>query len=114
MKKCMLLLKALKQLGEPDYAEDILGSQSLTFASSEARGKFGFEESDEGDDELYEEAMKIVLDSRRASISHLQRRLKIGYNRAARLIETMEAQGVVSAMQSNGNREVLGAMAEED
>ena len=58
-------------------------------------------------DELYDEAVAIVLKSRRASISGVQRQLRIGYNRAARLIEDMERAGLVSAMQSNGNREVL-------
>lgn len=58
-------------------------------------------------DVLYDEAVKIVTESGKASISYVQRRLKIGYNRAARMIEEMEAAGVVSAMQSNGQREVL-------
>ena len=56
---------------------------------------------------LYVEAVMIVTQTRKASISYVQRRLKIGYNRAARMIEEMEASGVVSAMQSNGSREVL-------
>ena len=65
-------------------------------------------EEDEDDiDELYDKAVAIVTESRRASISGVQRRLKIGYNRAARLIEMMEAQGIVSPPQHNGNREVL-------
>ncbi|PPD56150.1 MAG: hypothetical protein CTY10_05655, partial [Methylotenera sp.] len=65
--------------------------------------------SDDGaeKDPLYDEAVNIVLTSRRASISSVQRQLRIGYNRAARLIEDMERAGLVSAMQSNGNREVL-------
>ena len=58
-------------------------------------------------DPLYDEAVRIVTETRRASISGVQRRLKIGYNRAARLIELMEQQGIVSAQQHNGNREVL-------
>jgi len=56
---------------------------------------------------LYDEAVKIVTESGKASISYVQRRLKVGYNRAARMVEDMEAAGVVSAMQSNGQREVL-------
>ena len=58
-------------------------------------------------DPLYDEAVAVVLKSRRASISLVQRHLRIGYNRAARLIEEMERAGLVSAMQTNGNREVL-------
>ena len=64
----------------------------------------------DGDDEqdpLYDQAVQIVVETRRASISGVQRRLKIGYNRAARLVETMEAAGIVGELQSNGSREVL-------
>jgi S-DNA-T family DNA segregation ATPase FtsK/SpoIIIE len=56
---------------------------------------------------LYDEAVRIVVESRKASISGVQRRLKIGYNRAARMIEAMEAAGLVGQLQSNGMREVL-------
>jgi S-DNA-T family DNA segregation ATPase FtsK/SpoIIIE len=92
------VVKALKQMGEPDFTIDVLKSQSNRFFEEDAEG--------EGDD-LYDTAVQIVMESRRASISHLQRRLKIGYNRAARLIESMETAGLVSVMQQNGNREVL-------
>ncbi|MFP4161443.1 MAG: DNA translocase FtsK, partial [Ectothiorhodospira sp.] len=69
----------------------------------------------EESDPLYDQAVAIVLESRKASISYVQRRLKIGYNRAARMIEDMEHAGVVSPLQSNGNREVLApAPAQED
>ena len=57
---------------------------------------------------MYDEAVSIVLETQRASISAVQRRLKVGYNRAARLIEQMEMKGIVSSMQQNGMREVLG------
>ena len=60
-----------------------------------------------GNDPLYERAMEIVIAQGKASASYIQRRLKVGYNRAARLIEDMERAGLVSAMQTNGNREVL-------
>ena len=63
--------------------------------------------SDDEQDELYDEAVNFVIDSRRASISAVQRKLRIGYNRAARLIETMEEAGIVTEMSSNGSREVL-------
>ncbi|HQW58524.1 MAG TPA: FtsK/SpoIIIE domain-containing protein, partial [Gammaproteobacteria bacterium] len=99
------VVKSLKQLGEPDYAIDVLGGSGDRSFSS---GLGGFEEEESGEqDDLYDSAVQIVAETRRASISHLQRRLKIGYNRAARLIETMEAAGIVSNMQSNGGREVL-------
>ena len=92
----------LKQTGEPDYIEDIL--QEPTEAIP---GLSGESADVEDADPLYDEAVHIVTESRRASISGVQRRLKIGYNRAARLIEEMERTGIVSAAQSNGNREVL-------
>jgi S-DNA-T family DNA segregation ATPase FtsK/SpoIIIE len=63
--------------------------------------------SDAESDPLYDQAVQVVTETRRASVSGVQRRLKVGYNRAARLVEAMEAAGVVSAMQSNGSREVL-------
>ena len=95
----------LKSLGEPSYIEGIL--------SNDVEGNSEFSETSSSDgaekDPLYDEAVSIVLTSRRASISSVQRQLRIGYNRAARLIEDMERAGLVSAMQSNGNREVLAA-----
>ena len=63
-------------------------------------------ESDD-DDDLYQDAVKIVIESDKASISYLQRRLKIGYNRAARMIEKMEEMNIVTAIQKNGTRNVL-------
>ena len=74
----------------------------------------GDSEDDGESDELYDEAVLFVTQSRRASISAVQRRLRVGYNRAARLIETMEAAGVVSPMAANGNREVLVAPPPEE
>jgi len=94
----------LKSQGEPNYIEGILTNEAeeggADFADSLSSG--GSEV-----DPLYDEAVGIVLKTRRASISGVQRQLRIGYNRAARLIEDMERAGLVSAMQSNGNREVL-------
>ena len=73
------------------------------------------EDDEDGEkDELYDEAVAFVAQSRRASISAVQRRLRIGYNRAARMIETMEEAGVLSPMASNGNREVLIPPPPED
>ena len=65
-------------------------------------------------DDLYDQAVAIVTESRRASISGVQRRLKVGYNRAARMIEEMEASGVVSEVQSNGQREVIAPRPRKD
>jgi S-DNA-T family DNA segregation ATPase FtsK/SpoIIIE len=65
-------------------------------------------------DPLYDQAVRIVVESRKASISGVQRRLKIGYNRAARMIETMEASGIVGPLQSNGAREVLSPAPPEE
>ena len=67
----------------------------------------GEEGSDSESDPLYDEALEFVTETRKASISSVQRKLRIGYNRAARLIETMEEAGVVSSMGTNGSREVL-------
>lgn len=95
-----------KKRGTPNFIEDILegGSSSVPipgFSSDDDDG------SDPEADALYDEAVRYVTESRRASISSVQRKLRIGYNRAARLIETMEAAGVVSEMGHNGSREVL-------
>ncbi|MFO8154808.1 MAG: DNA translocase FtsK [Pseudomonadota bacterium] len=93
----------LKQTGEPEYIEN------LTEGGDSGEGLLPGEagESDGESDPLYDQAVQIVTESRRASISGVQRRLKIGYNRAARLIEEMERAGVVTPMQSNGGREVI-------
>ncbi len=91
-----------KSRGEPDYLEEILtGVEATDVPGTVALG------DPENSEPLYDEAVEFVLDSRRASISAVQRKLRVGYNRAARLIETMEEAGVVSSMNSNGSREVL-------
>ena len=71
-------------------------------------------DSDGEGDPLYDQAVQIVTESRRASISNVQRRLKVGYNRAARMIEEMEIAGVVSPAETNGSREVLAPPPPED
>jgi S-DNA-T family DNA segregation ATPase FtsK/SpoIIIE len=96
--------------GRPDYIDGVLDEvQSL--GDGTVVGPSGLPEEGEAAsgelDELYDQAVRIVTETRRASISGVQRRLKIGYNRAARLIEEMEAAGIVSPPQHNGNREVL-------
>ncbi|MGJ8686653.1 MAG: DNA translocase FtsK [Spongiibacteraceae bacterium] len=93
-----------KRRGEPQYIESLLEEGSV----SDAMPGSAQEGDDAGEsDALYDEAVQYVTQSRRASISSVQRKLRIGYNRAARLIETMEASGVVTEMASNGSREVL-------
>jgi S-DNA-T family DNA segregation ATPase FtsK/SpoIIIE len=102
------VVEYLKALGEPNYIEGILtGASELSEG-----GEGGMGEGGDESDPLYDEAVAIVLKTRRASISAVQRQLRIGYNRAARLIEEMERAGLVSAMQSNGNREVLAPSGE--
>lgn len=92
----------LKKLAQPQYVESVLEGQETE------SGEEGLLEEGSGEsDPLYDQAVAIVLKTRRASISLVQRHLRIGYNRAARLIEQMERAGMVSAMQSNGNRDVL-------
>ena len=93
----------LKGKGAPDYIEEIL----QTTADFLPGGGGQTDDSDAEADPLYDEAVRIVTETRRASISGVQRRLKIGYNRAARMIEQMEASGIVGPQQSNGNREVM-------
>ena len=95
-----------KSRGEPQYEEDIVNDVQDT---GPIPGWSGSETSSSAEDvdELYDEAVNFVIESRRASISAVQRKLRIGYNRAARLIEAMEEAGLVSEMSSNGSREVL-------
>ena len=90
-----------KERGAPDYRTEVL--ETAAGGALSVVGDSDVEQSDE----LYDEAVAHVLETRRASISGVQRKLRIGYNRAARLIETMEAAGVVSGMDSNGSRQVL-------
>jgi DNA segregation ATPase FtsK/SpoIIIE, S-DNA-T family len=96
----------LKQQGEPDYVDGILEGGTLDgegeVATADMPGGGGGES-----DPMYDQAVAIVLQHRRASISLVQRHLRIGYNRAARLLEQMEKSGVVSAMATNGNRDIL-------
>jgi len=99
------VVEYLKAQGEPNYIEGILEGSTLEEggeAGAATEGAGGGEA-----DALYDQAVAIVLKNRRASISLVQRHLRIGYNRAARLLEQMEQSGVVSTMQSNGNREIL-------
>ncbi|MFA9215609.1 MAG: DNA translocase FtsK [Sphingomonadaceae bacterium] len=100
------VVKHLKTTGEPDYIDGILEGGTLEGEGGGADGAAAGEGGGEADP-MYDQAVQVVLKNRRASISLVQRHLRIGYNRAARLLEQMENSGVVSPMQSNGNREIL-------
>lgn len=96
------VVSALKKSAAPEYLLD------LSQANLNESGDLDFLDNNIGEkDVLYDQAVQIVIETRRASISSIQRRLKIGYNRAARLMEDMEKAGLVSAMESNGNRDIL-------
>ncbi|SMB31198.1 DNA translocase FtsK 2 [Sterolibacterium denitrificans] len=97
------VVEYLKKVGEPDYIEGILEAPAGEAAGG---GELGGEAGDEADP-MYDQAVEVVLKTRRPSISLVQRHLRIGYNRAARLIEQMERAGLVSAMNAAGSREVL-------
>ena len=97
------VVSEIKRQGKPNYILDVLQEQTAAVLP----GEMPKDSTGADQDALYDEAVAIVTESRKASISYVQRRLKIGYNRAARMIEEMEASGVVSEVQSNGSREVL-------
>jgi S-DNA-T family DNA segregation ATPase FtsK/SpoIIIE len=105
----------LKSASPPVYIDEILDGPRNPipgFPSDEEEGEGG--SADAEADPLYDEAVRIVTETRKASISGVQRRLKIGYNRAARLVEAMEAAGLVGPLQSNGGREIFGAAPPEE
>ncbi|MGA2398333.1 MAG: DNA translocase FtsK 4TM domain-containing protein [Steroidobacteraceae bacterium] len=110
------VVAGLKSAAAPTYIDEILEGPSMSIpgfpADDEEGGEGGAMDAEA--DPLYDEAVKIVTETRKASISGVQRRLKIGYNRAARLVEAMEAAGLVGPLQSNGAREVFGAAPPED
>jgi DNA segregation ATPase FtsK/SpoIIIE, S-DNA-T family len=92
------VVKYLRQVGEPEYIEEVLADEPQAAEAAE---------SDAEQDPLYDQAVQVVLESRKASVSWVQRRLKIGYNRAARMVERMEAAGLVGPSGAGGVREVL-------
>ncbi len=94
------VVDSLKKSGKPQYIEEV------TTGPKNDNAMPGYNDDDEGD-ALYDDAVKIVTETRKASISGVQRRLKIGYNRAARMIEAMELAGIVGPPESNGSREVI-------
>ena len=94
----------LRAAGPPAFVEDVLAGPREAIPGIDPIAPKGL---DAEQDPLYDEAVRIVTESRKASISSVQRRLKIGYNRAARMVETMEEAGIVGSLQANGTREVL-------
>ncbi|MBC8118138.1 MAG: DNA translocase FtsK, partial [Burkholderiaceae bacterium] len=99
------VVDVLKSRGAPEYVEGLLDAPEANADGEGGDAKGGVYANEA--DPLYDQAVEIVLKNRRASISLVQRHLRIGYNRAARLLEDMERAGMVSVMQSNGNREIL-------
>jgi S-DNA-T family DNA segregation ATPase FtsK/SpoIIIE len=105
----------LKSASPPVYIDEILDGPRNPipgFPSDDEESEGGVEDAEA--DPLYDEAVRIVTETRKASISGVQRRLKIGYNRAARLVEAMEAAGLVGPLQSNGGREIYAAAPPEE
>jgi DNA segregation ATPase FtsK/SpoIIIE, S-DNA-T family len=107
------VVEHLKSQGEPQYVEGILEG-GVAAADGDAGGEGAEGAGDAEADPMYDQAVAVVVKTRRPSISLVQRHLRIGYNRAARLIEQMERAGLVSAMQANGNREVLVPVAKSE
>ena len=104
------VVEHLKSLGAPEYVEDILSGAG----GDDEGGGDGEGGGDAEQDPLYDQAVDIVLKNKRASISLVQRHLRIGYNRSARLIEAMEKAGLVSGMDGRGGREVLARRESEE
>jgi S-DNA-T family DNA segregation ATPase FtsK/SpoIIIE len=101
------VVKALRASGKPNYIDNVLDGPGgdILGLDPAAGGTSG--ELDGEQDPLYDQAVRIVTETRKASISGIQRRLKIVYNRAARMVETLEEAGLVGSLQTNGFREVL-------
>ncbi|TLY51331.1 MAG: cell division protein FtsK [Gammaproteobacteria bacterium] len=111
------VVEALKTPQPPSYIEEVLSGPKgpiagLSWEEGESNGGTGGEDAEQ--DPLYDEAVRIVTTERKPSISYVQRRLKIGYNRAARLLEGMEQAGLVGPLQTNGARDVLAPAPPED
>ncbi len=107
------VVQKLKEQGEPNYVEGLLEG-GLAGEGDEGSAASGGQAAEGESDPLYDQAVEVVVKNRRASISLVQRNLRIGYNRAARLLEQMEQSGLVSTMSSNGNREILVPSREGD
>jgi S-DNA-T family DNA segregation ATPase FtsK/SpoIIIE len=109
------VVEALKTPTPPEYIEEVLsGPRAPIPGLSGEEGEGGGNGEDAEADPLYDEAVRIVTTERKPSISYVQRRLKIGYNRAARLLEAMELAGLVGPLQANGARDVLAPAPPEE
>ena len=104
----------MEKRGTPEYLEDIISEVVTNSIPVPGYSNDSADSSGQETDALYDEAVAFVLETRKASISSVQRKLRIGYNRAARLVEQMEASGVVSEMGLNGNRDVLAPTPSRD
>ncbi|MEE8236948.1 MAG: DNA translocase FtsK, partial [Gammaproteobacteria bacterium] len=98
------VVRSLRVTGAPTFIDEILSGPSGDISGIDP---LTMRDLDGEQDPLYDQAVRIVTHTRRASISSVQRRLKIGYNRAARMVETMEEAGIVGSLQANGSREVI-------
>jgi S-DNA-T family DNA segregation ATPase FtsK/SpoIIIE len=108
------VVRHLKKSGSPHYVDEILDGPQSPTPGLTGLDQLQGDSADAEQDPLYDQAVQVVMDTRKASISGVQRRLKIGYNRAARMVESMEAAGLVGPLQSNGTREILVPTSEED
>ena len=102
------IVNDLKKSGKPEYNE------AITAEPAQGGDEGSLETDSAEDDPLYDQAVKVVTETDRASISYVQRRLKIGYNRAARIVETMEATGVIAKKEGSNNYEVIAASAPDE
>ena len=101
------VVRQLKKSDQPRYIDEIIEAPSSPTPGLTGLETFPTDDVDAESDPLYDQAVKVVMDTRKASISGVQRRLKIGYNRAARIVESMEQAGLVGPLQPNGTREIL-------
>ena len=108
------VVRHLKKSGQPRYIDEILEGPASPTPGLTGIDPMPGDASDAEQDPLYDQAVKVVMETRKASISGVQRRLKIGYNRAARMVESMEAAGLVGPLQPNGSREILVPAAAEE
>jgi S-DNA-T family DNA segregation ATPase FtsK/SpoIIIE len=108
------VVRHLKKSGAPLYVDEVLDGPTSPTPGLAGIDKAPADSADAEQDPLYDQAVQVVMETRKASISGVQRRLKIGYNRAARMVESMEAAGLVGPLQPNGTREILVPAAAED